>query len=285
MSEADGVWKTIRGRRIFIKSGQSLTEAMKESGKFDKKQMNTAKKIDELFEKKRKLEQKRAEAEIKEDLAKPIEKSEAIEEKTEFNSSDYNQIDNDSFNELSAKQKITKEQEVRLYDYNHGYVATDFAMGINNCLREPNLEMNFEQRKTMEMLQNVISKNKLEYNVKASRYVGEDYLKQEFNIEISHDRLEKEFEIAAKNINENAGKVITNKGFMSVSLTDNSIFKDNVVKLNTYIKEGANCFVTKNIEESEAILNTNTKYKILKAYNVVDDYGYSQINIDVEVLK
>lgn len=31
----DGVWRTVRGRRIFIKDGQSLTEAMKESGKYN----------------------------------------------------------------------------------------------------------------------------------------------------------------------------------------------------------------------------------------------------------
>ena len=30
----DGVWRTIAGRRVFIKNGQSLTEAMKNSGKF-----------------------------------------------------------------------------------------------------------------------------------------------------------------------------------------------------------------------------------------------------------
>lgn len=30
----DGVWRTISGRRVFIKKGQSLTHAMKESGKF-----------------------------------------------------------------------------------------------------------------------------------------------------------------------------------------------------------------------------------------------------------
>ena len=30
----DGVWRTIAGRRVFIKKGQSLTEAMRESGKF-----------------------------------------------------------------------------------------------------------------------------------------------------------------------------------------------------------------------------------------------------------
>jgi hypothetical protein len=33
----DGVWRTISGRRVFIKTGQSLTEAMRESGKFTKK--------------------------------------------------------------------------------------------------------------------------------------------------------------------------------------------------------------------------------------------------------
>lgn len=32
----DGVWRTVRGRRIFIKEGQSLTEAMRDSGKFEK---------------------------------------------------------------------------------------------------------------------------------------------------------------------------------------------------------------------------------------------------------
>ena len=30
-----GVWRTIKGRRVFIKEGQSLTEAMRASGKFD----------------------------------------------------------------------------------------------------------------------------------------------------------------------------------------------------------------------------------------------------------
>ncbi len=32
----DGVWRTIGGRRVFIKTGQSLSDAMKESGKFKK---------------------------------------------------------------------------------------------------------------------------------------------------------------------------------------------------------------------------------------------------------
>ncbi|MBR6907743.1 hypothetical protein IKN40_04555, partial [bacterium] len=33
-NESDGVWRTIGGRRVFIRDGQSLSDAMKESGKF-----------------------------------------------------------------------------------------------------------------------------------------------------------------------------------------------------------------------------------------------------------
>ena len=36
MANPEGVWRTIGGRRIFIKTGQSVSSAMKESGKFKK---------------------------------------------------------------------------------------------------------------------------------------------------------------------------------------------------------------------------------------------------------
>lgn len=35
MATEDGVWRTISGRRVFIRDGQSLTDAMRESGKFE----------------------------------------------------------------------------------------------------------------------------------------------------------------------------------------------------------------------------------------------------------
>lgn len=34
--EQEGVWRTVGGRKVFIKNGQSLEDAMRESGKFDK---------------------------------------------------------------------------------------------------------------------------------------------------------------------------------------------------------------------------------------------------------
>lgn len=39
-NKEDGVWRTIGGRRVFIKNGQSLADAMKESGKFSRVQKN-----------------------------------------------------------------------------------------------------------------------------------------------------------------------------------------------------------------------------------------------------
>ena len=49
----DGVWRTIGGRRVFIKKGQSLSDAMKESGKFSRvaKNQDLYKKVDEENEK------------------------------------------------------------------------------------------------------------------------------------------------------------------------------------------------------------------------------------------
>lgn len=37
MSDIGGVWRTVGGRRIFIKDGEDLAVAMKNSGKFEKK--------------------------------------------------------------------------------------------------------------------------------------------------------------------------------------------------------------------------------------------------------
>lgn len=61
--DADGVWRTVGGRRIFIRTGQSLSDAMKSSGKFksqkkikmsyedkEKEMEKLAKKMDELSE-------------------------------------------------------------------------------------------------------------------------------------------------------------------------------------------------------------------------------------------
>ena len=52
-NDLGGVWRTIGGRRVFIKDGQSLSDAMKESGKF--KRTNNDVKKSELDKKAEKV--------------------------------------------------------------------------------------------------------------------------------------------------------------------------------------------------------------------------------------
>lgn len=52
MSDIGGVWRTVGGRRIFIKDGDDLVTAMKSSGKFGNKKNNTSdikEKINDFF--------------------------------------------------------------------------------------------------------------------------------------------------------------------------------------------------------------------------------------------
>lgn len=48
MDEIKGVWRTVSGRRIFIREGQSLTDAMRESGKFGEGERFKSIRLDKL---------------------------------------------------------------------------------------------------------------------------------------------------------------------------------------------------------------------------------------------
>lgn len=51
MADENGVWRTISGRRVFIRDGQSLTDAMRESGKFDNSSDKKNKESEEVAKK------------------------------------------------------------------------------------------------------------------------------------------------------------------------------------------------------------------------------------------
>lgn len=81
----DGVWRTIRGRRVFIKKGQPLTQALRESGTFEKQDVEkqtdtqTTKKIEkEISEYKEKL--KKYGIITKDDFPNKINKEFALEQ-------------------------------------------------------------------------------------------------------------------------------------------------------------------------------------------------------------
>jgi hypothetical protein len=78
-SKMDGVWRTIGGRRVFIKKGQSLSEAMRESGKFGKLN-KTEKNIETTISKEEEEYKKRQEKikELEEKIKPTIKKQEVI---------------------------------------------------------------------------------------------------------------------------------------------------------------------------------------------------------------
>jgi len=80
----DGVWRTVGGRRIFIKEGQDLSSAMKESGKFkNKKKKSEEDKMKEKYMKISEEDRVKAYEEGKnwKDLVKERESSDRIQSK------------------------------------------------------------------------------------------------------------------------------------------------------------------------------------------------------------
>ena len=66
---SEGKWRTVGGRRIFIREGQSLSDAMKGSGKFkSKNQKDREAKEKEIKEAKKTLAQSYNTEELKEEI-------------------------------------------------------------------------------------------------------------------------------------------------------------------------------------------------------------------------
>ena len=93
MDDIGGVWRTIGGRRIFIKDGQNLATAMKESGKFN----NDNKKIKQQYKTKQEVNKK-----IKE-LNKKIYSRE------QFDEEEYNKLKKEVEELKETKKKLPNE--------------------------------------------------------------------------------------------------------------------------------------------------------------------------------
>ena len=119
--EEEGVWRTIRGRRIFIKEGQDLKSALKESNKFDNLDKTNKKDIINKFVEKKKSNNK---IDYKTDHQKAVE---------EFDKDIY--PDNDTY-DIETKKAVS---------FDNGYQATFWQTGDNYSNSEYN-------RLTEEML-------------------------------------------------------------------------------------------------------------------------------------
>ena len=109
MNDIGGVWRTVGGRRIFIKEGQDLVSAMKESGKFSKKQVenknedNKKQIIDENTRKfsEKIMNQNRESAIVFDDNGKEIIFKNGEQYKVEFRGKELDQLKNMNLTHMS----------------------------------------------------------------------------------------------------------------------------------------------------------------------------------------
>lgn len=176
MDDIGGVWKTIGGRRVFIKEGQDLTTAMKESGKF------------------KKLKNKENDNKKLEDDIKSIQtKINEIENNTNYMYSDEK---DDELSELfkkradlqkslldeQAKEDITMIQNKELRDYIYDYTNGDYkiACGYTQYL-EDGLSEEESLKNTSYYLNGGIDKisdNELENKIRLAKQLSDEIDKQ-----------------------------------------------------------------------------------------------------------
>lgn len=101
-NDIGGVWRTIGGRRIFIKEGQDLASAMKESGKFNSSSKSKAKKGDSVLE-----EFKKSDGNTK-SFEQALNKISEMEYNNEINPDEYKEYISKIQKEYADKKKSEK---------------------------------------------------------------------------------------------------------------------------------------------------------------------------------
>lgn len=121
-NDIGGVWRTIGGRRVFIKDGQSLASAMKDSGKFNSSSNNKAKKGDSV------LENFKNSDGSKENFEKALNKISEMEYNNEINPDEYKEYISKIQKEYVEKNKKTNNDD---YEYNLYKQAKENPDSIN----------------------------------------------------------------------------------------------------------------------------------------------------------
>lgn len=113
-NEADGVWRTIGGRRVFIKKGQSLSEAMIESGKFKNDARTAYRKAKEDLENFKKKKEEKESAKEKEEKTIHTQSGDYTADELKQRDEEIKQMYKDSWEgKISAKDLHDKLEEMK----------------------------------------------------------------------------------------------------------------------------------------------------------------------------
>lgn len=176
MDDIGGVWRTIGGRRIFIKDGQNLATAMKESGKFN----NDNKKIKQQYKTKQEVNKKIKELNKKIYSREQFDEEEynklkkEVEELKETKKKLPNEnIENNNYEEYKVLKKESSLEEIQK---NINIDSEDYEKLANNVIARQNdmlqiedsdIDVIIEQTKSMEKLRKQIDyfdENDIQYS-------------------------------------------------------------------------------------------------------------------------
>lgn len=192
MANEKGVWRTIGGRRVFIKEGQDLASAMKESGKFKSASKGTAKK--EMTAEDKVFEDFKNSDGSKENFEKALNKISEMEYNNEINPDEYKEYISKIQKEYVEKNKKTNNDD---YEYNLYKQAKENPDSINpmteNSTDWEALDKQYKDRFKKEGLE--LYKEKFEeyekttYNDKGQNIDGDKKLSQELR------KIEKDYDL------------------------------------------------------------------------------------------
>lgn len=178
--------------------------------------------------------------------------------------------------------KISDSNYEKITDPENGYIRTINSFRINALLRD---EDTFKKsttaslNETIEILSKVVENNQLKESLLVDRWVDNGWLNQLYN-----DNVKIIGEKTVKNLMTflNSGKAtFESSSFVSTSMIpDDNVFKNRPVKLQIQLPKDSNVFVTRNVLESELILNKKTKYDIISA-EIVD----KKLNIVMRLIR
>ena len=147
-NDIGGVWRTIGGRRVFIKEGQDLASAMKESGKFNSSSNKKTKKGDSVLE-----EFKKSDGNTK-SFEKALNKISEMEYNNEINPDEYKEYISKIQKEYADKKKHTIDKN----DINALNELADSGKDINDYYGLDDIAKDYIKNRRQEIGRNEFTK-------------------------------------------------------------------------------------------------------------------------------
>lgn len=174
----------------------------------------------------------------------------------------------------NCQKNLTEKQIKQIWSHNYsrgGYVNTANSRNINRTLRLIGIEsLNDDDKKTVKILREAISKNTLKKDTILIRNVQPGWIEGKFGIKGKNHLDDFETDIkpnadVKKQIESILkGKTITESQFLSCSVNeDKNFFNAFGVRLEIHAPKGTNCYFPDNKEESECILDIGQRLNIL----------------------